>query len=67
MGLLTSMQYRNGSNARFEKISQFFKESWIGNNNAFQLPIYYWIFKTITNRKTINIELSHVLEEVEKS
>lgn len=33
--------------AKFHKISNLPEEPWIGNRNAFQLSIYYWILKII--------------------
>lgn len=50
---------------RFWKLSSLSKESWIGNDYAFQIPICYWILKTMYE-KGIDITTQNVLEMLKK-
>ena len=50
---------------RLDKLSQIPKnEPWIGKERAFQIPIHYWILKTIIEKKKINIKHKEVLEQI---
>ncbi len=46
--------------SRFKKLSTIPEEKWIGKYNAWQLPIYYYIFKVISE-KGLDLEVSDVL------
>ena len=48
--------------ARFWKLSSLPKEPWIGNRNAFQLPIYYWILKEMIEKQTIKISANDIVK-----
>ncbi len=37
---------------------------WIGYNNAFQIPLYYWILKVISEEKSLNISAQDVLSYI---
>jgi len=50
---------------RFRKLSSIPREPWIGKENAFQIPIYYWIFKTIARYGEATPK--RILEEIGKA
>ncbi len=52
---------------RFNKLSTLPGEEWIGKYNAFQLPIYYWIFKTMYEERSIEITSNDILQIIKKS
>ena len=51
---------------RFRKLSSLSKDKYIGKNCAFQLPVYYWICKTIIELNTLNIKVDDILKVLKK-
>ena len=49
---------------RFEKLTPIHETYWIGKEKAYQIPVYYWILKTISEQKTINITPKQVLNTI---
>ncbi len=50
---------------RFKRLSQLSREQWIGDEVAYQIPVYYWIVESMVKHHTLDIEAKHVIEEIE--
>ncbi len=46
------------------RISQLPNEPWIGEDYAYQLPIYYWALRAMVKRGTVNVTPGDVINEV---
>lgn len=52
---------------RLRKLTPVTKTPWFGEDNAFQLPVYYWILKTMVEHGSVSIEPRMVLETITSS
>jgi len=51
---------------RFKRLTRITREQWIGDEVAYQIPVYYWLIKTITKQHTLDITPNQVTETIKR-